>query len=137
MESEALTAEKLGRRFIDGFNRRDAEALVALVHPELEFLPTILVGQRVVYRGRDGLRRWVEDLISSGASHTVRVREVREIGPDRFVVLTEVLIEGEVTSPSAMLASTRDGLIVTARAYLSDEETLIRVGVLPPRPAGA
>lgn len=133
MESEALSAEELGRRFIDGFNRRDADALVALVHPELEFLPTVLVGARAVYRGRDGLRRWVEDLIASGASHTVRVREVREIGPDRFVVLTEVLIGGEVTSPSAMLATTRDGLIVTAKAYLSDEQTLIRVGVLPPR----
>lgn len=133
MESEALPAAELGRRFIEGFNRRDADALVALVHPQLEFLPTVLVGQRGVYRGRDGLRRWVEELIASGAVHQVRVRDVRELGPDRFAVLTEVLIEGEVTSPSAMVATTRDGLIVRAKAYLSDEQTLIRVGVLPPR----
>jgi len=133
VESEALSAEELGRRFIEGFNRRDADALVALVHPELEFLPTVLVGQRAVYHGHDGLRRWVADLVASDAAHKVRVREVREIAPDRYVVLTEVLIGGEVTSPSAMLATTRDGLIVTAKAYLSDEQTLIRVGVLPPR----
>lgn len=133
MESEALSADELGRRFIEGFNRRDADALVALVHPELEFLPTVLVGARAVYRGHEGLRRWVADLVASDAAHKVRVRKVREIAPDRFVVLTEVLIEDEVTAPSAMLATTRDGLIVTAKAYLSDEQTLIRVGVLPPR----
>jgi len=97
VESEALSAEELGRRFIEGFNRRDADALVALVHPELEFLPTVLVGQRAVYHGHDGLRRWVADLVASDAAHKVRVREVRELGPDRFVVLTEVLIGGEVT----------------------------------------
>jgi hypothetical protein len=32
-----------------------------------------------------------------------------------------------------MIAALRDGLIVHAKAYLSDEQTLIRVGVLPPR----
>ncbi len=130
---EGLSAEQLGHRFIDAFNRRDADAFVALTHPDVEFLPTVLVGQRAVYRGREGLRRWVADLVASGAMHQVRVRAVRRLGPERFVVLTEVLIEDELTSPSAMVAALRDGLIVHAKAYLSDEQTLIRVGVLPPR----
>jgi hypothetical protein len=43
-----------------------------------------------------------------------------------------VLLEGELLSPSAMIAKLEDGLIVNAKAYLSDESTLIRVGVLPP-----
>jgi len=132
MADEELPVEELARRFIDGFNRRDAEALVALSHPRIEFLPTILVGQRAVYHGHEGLRRWVQDLNASGAAHEVRVRTVRTIAPDRFAVLTEVLLDGELLSPSAMIASLEDGLIVRAKAYLSDERTLIRVGVLPP-----
>src|SRR5215207_3387831 len=121
MAGEELPVEELARRFIDGFNRRDAEALVALSHPRIEFLPTILVGQRAVYHGHEGLRRWVEDLNASGAAHEVRVRNVRVLAPDRFAVLTEVLLDGELLSPSAMLASLEDGLIVRAKAYLSDE----------------
>ncbi|HEV7774090.1 MAG TPA: nuclear transport factor 2 family protein [Conexibacter sp.] len=132
MGAEELPVEELARRFIDGFNRRDAEALVALSHPRIEFLPTILVGQRAVYHGHEGLRRWVDDLRASGAAHEVRVRTVRVLAPDGFAVLTEVLIDGELLSPSAMIAKLEDGLIVRAKAYLSDERTLIRVGVLPP-----
>jgi ketosteroid isomerase-like protein len=126
-----MGAEELARRFIDAFNRRDADALVALSHPRIEFLPTILVGQRAVYHGHDGLRRWVDDLRASRAAHEVRVHTVRVLPPDGFAVLTEVLIDGELLSPSAMVASLEDGLIVRAKAYLSDERTLIRVGVLP------
>jgi hypothetical protein len=132
MGAEELPVEELARRFIDGFNRRDADALVALSHPRIEFLPTILVGQRAVYHGHEGLRRWVEDLNASGAAHEVRVRKVRVLAPDRFAVLTEVLLDDELLSPSAMVASLEDGLIVRAKAYLSDERTLVRVGVLPP-----
>ncbi|HEX7291960.1 MAG TPA: nuclear transport factor 2 family protein [Conexibacter sp.] len=132
MGDQGLSAEELGRRFIDGFNRRDADALVALCHPELEFVPTMLVGQRSVYHGHAGLRRWVEDLIASGAAHKVRVRGVRVLDGESFAVLTEVVLDDEVVSPSAMIARTRDGLIAHVKAYLSDERTLVRVGVLPP-----
>lgn len=100
----------------------------------MEFLPALIVGARAVYRGHEDLRRWVEDLLSSGQANDLRarVRSVRPLGPDRFVVLTEVVIGDEVVSPSAMVATVRDSLIVHAKAYLSDETTLVRVGVLPP-----
>lgn len=60
------------------------------------------------------------------------MRAVRPLGPDRFVVLTDVMLGDEAISPSAMVATLSDGLIVHAKAYLSDEATLVRVGVLPP-----
>ena len=132
MADQGSSAEELGRRFVDGFNRRDADALVALCHPELEFLPTVLVGEGAVYHGHEGLRRWVEQLIASGATHEARVRKVRVLDDERFAVLTEVCVDGDVVSPSAMVARLKDGLIVHVKAYLSDEQTLIGVGVLPP-----
>jgi SnoaL-like domain len=132
---QGRSAQELSRRFIDGFNRRDAEALIALCHPDIEFCPTILVGGRAIYVGHDGLRRWVGELIASGGTHEARIRAVRELGVNRLVVLTEVMLEDEVVSPSAMVVGLRDGLIIHVQAYLSDEQTLVRVGVLPPQDA--
>jgi len=95
-------------------------------------LPTVLVGQKSVYHGHDGLRRWVDTLIESGAAHEVRVRKIRVLDDEHFSALTEVCLEGEMVTPSAMVVRVKDGLIVHVKAYLSDEQTLIRVGVLPP-----
>lgn len=38
--------------FVDAFNRRDADAFVALMDPEVAFHPTVLVGDRGVYGGQ-------------------------------------------------------------------------------------
>jgi rubredoxin len=136
--SAADSLEALGHRFIDGFNRRDAEALVALADPAIEFHPTSLVGEGRIYRGHDGLRRWVGDLDRSAIKHQVRVREVRALDAARFLVLSEVLVDDEVLSSSAMLARlTEDGGIIEARAYLTDEQMLKKVGLVPEDLAGA
>jgi hypothetical protein len=132
MGEERLSAEELGRGFIDAANRRDVDALVALCHPELELLPTMIISQRAVYRGHDGLRRWVADLLDAEVAYEARVLRVREFGGDRFAVLAEVCLEDEVITQSALIARVQDDLIVRAKGYLSDEQTLIRVGVLPP-----
>lgn len=129
--------EAIGHRFIDAFNRRDAEDLVALADPHIEFHPTPLVGARRVYHGHDGLRRWVAELGTSEIKHQVRVREVRPLDESRFVVLSEVLLDGELVSPSATLARLNEtGGIVEARAYLSDEQILTQIGLVRERSAG-
>lgn len=122
----------IGRRFVDAFNRRDVEGLLALSDPAIEFHPTSLVGERRRYNGHDGLRRWVADLDESQLEHEVRVREVRPLEDDGFLLLSEVLLGGELVSPSAMLARLNEaGLIVEARAFLTDVETLRQVGWAP------
>jgi SnoaL-like protein len=122
--------ETIGRAFIDAFNHRDAEALVALCDPTIDFHPTPLVGSHRAYRGHDGVREWVTDLRSSTIDHRVRVRKVLELDGRRFLVLAKVLLDGEVVSPAAMLARVGDdGLIVEAHAYLSDEEILAQMGL--------
>lgn len=132
MSKTEVSIEAVGHRFIDAFNRRDADALIALADPEIEFSPTSLVGTRRTYRGHDDMRRWVTELRESAIEHhQVRVREVRAVGDDRFVVLSEVLLGGETVSPSAMLARvSAAGLIVEAHAYLTDEQMLVQLGLL-------
>jgi hypothetical protein len=125
--------EKIARQFIDAFNRRDVEGLVVLCDPDVEFRPTSLVADHEVYRGHDGLRRWGADLVASGLEHQARVREIRMLDEDGFLAITEVLLDDELVSPSAMLARLGEGGgIVELDAYLTDEETLGQVGLIEP-----
>jgi ketosteroid isomerase-like protein len=127
---EEVQVNGIGRLFVDAFNRRDVEGLVALAHPEIEFRPTMIVGSKRIYKGHEGLRCWVADLIATDAKHYARVREVRMLEDQRLVVLSEVLLDGEVVSPSAMIARLLDGKIVDVQAYLSDETMLMELNLL-------
>ncbi len=130
--------EAIGRRFVEAFNRRDEAGLVELSDPTIEFCPTELVGSRRAYHGHDGLRQWVADLRNSPIKHQVRVREVRALDEHRFLVLSEILLDGELISPSAMLAHIDErGAIVKAHAYLTDEQMLAQLGAIPDEIAGA
>lgn len=121
-------------RFVDAFNRRDPDAFVALMDPEVAFHPTVLVGDRGVYHGHDGVRRWFALLGASTLGHRVRIRGLHVLDDGRFLLLTEVIVGDEVVAPSAMAARlSAAGSIAEAHAYLSDEQMLEYVGfTLPP-----
>src|SRR4051794_24534037 len=76
--------------FINSFNERDTEAWVAAFHPDAEFSPTAMTRTRPVYRGHEGARAFMEDLVASGAQHRSRVRDLRVLGGDEFLLLTEI-----------------------------------------------
>jgi hypothetical protein len=136
MSSAGASMEGIGQKFIDAFNRRDADDLVALADQDIEFHPTTLVGRGKVYHGHDGLRRWVEELGTSQIKHQIRVREVRALDERRLLILSEVLLDGEFVSPSATVARLTDkGRIAEAHAYLTDEHMLMHIGVVPKRSA--
>ena len=124
--------DELARDFVDAFNGRHADRLVALTDPAVVWQPSRLVGTRRTYRGHDEFRRWVAELGASPIKHQARVLEVRMIDHDRFLLLSEVLLDDAPVCPSAMLARvSRDGKIVEARAYLTDEQMLIEAGIMP------
>jgi len=125
-----VQADSIGREFVDAFNRRDADGLVALSHPDIEFRPTMLAGSKRVYKGHEGLRCWVAELVASGAQHHVRVSEIRKLDDRRFLLLSEVLLDGEAVAPSAMVAKLAGGKIIEDHAYLSDEGMLVELDLL-------
>jgi hypothetical protein len=131
MAAANLSFDLIARRFVDAFNQRDADGLVALSDPAIEFHPTSLVGKRQRYDGHDGLRRWVAELETSGIGHQVRAREVRP-HEDGFVLLCEVLLDGSPVTLGAMVARLSDRhAIIEARTLLTDAELLARIGVMP------
>lgn len=120
----------IAQQFIEAFNRRDAEGLVALVDPTFEWHPSVLVGGRRKYRGHQGVRQWVEDLARAPVQHQARVRHVEAIDEDRFLIHSEILVDGELMTASSMVARLGDnGKLTEGRAYLTDEPMLRGTGV--------
>jgi hypothetical protein len=124
----------LARGFVEAFNDRDADALVALAHPRIVFRPTSLVGNRRTYHGHAGLRRWVAELAAIGADFQAHIREIRPLRPSGFLVLSKLRVGDELITDSAMIASVLQDRIIEAHSYLSDESTLVQIGLIPHAP---
>ena len=120
------------RSWVDAFNGRDVEALVRLAHSSVVVYPTPLFRHQDRYGGHDGLRRWIADIVANDTSESVRVTDVRQQRSGEFLVTGEIALHGEPVSPVAGLVVVRDGLVVSARSYLSDEQTMRDVGHIGP-----
>lgn len=131
-EGREDAACEMGRRWIEAFNRRDADALIALAGAEIAFHPTPLAGARRTYRGHEGLRLWLADVAATGLRHTVEATVIRRSSSGELVVSGEILHDGEVVSPFSMRFRLRDARFVEAWAYLSDEALLNLLGRLDP-----
>ena len=51
------TNVEVARSWFEALSREDFDAALALVHPDVEFVPP---GGQAPHRGREGLRRWME-----------------------------------------------------------------------------
>ena len=125
------SAESLGRRFAEAFNRRDADELVAVSHPQIEFYPTGAGGTGRTYHGHEGLRAWVEELNRSELKHEVRILGVQEIDGGRVAVSCELLAGGAVITPSTMIGVIAEGALIEVHGHLTDISTLRHVHGLP------
>jgi ketosteroid isomerase-like protein len=122
----------VARRWIEAFNRRDADALLAVADPEMVFHPTLLAGRRRAYRGHEELRLWLADVAATSLRHTAEATAVRRLPSGEHMVSGNVFQDGEVLSPFSMRIRVSDGMLVEAWAYLSDEALLSSLGRLDP-----
>jgi ketosteroid isomerase-like protein len=70
---------ELAREAVDAFNRRDLDAFLALANDEVETVSR-LVAMEGGYHGRDGARRWWENLLDAYPDLTAEVVQVRDFG---------------------------------------------------------
>lgn len=70
---------ELHHRAFDAFNRRDFDALLALMDADVEAVSR-LVAIEGDYLGHDGIRRWWENLLGVFPDFTIGVVEVRDLG---------------------------------------------------------
>jgi ketosteroid isomerase-like protein len=66
-------------RMYEAFNRRDLDAMLALMHDEIEIEPRLgaLEGG---YRGHEGVRRWWSNLLDCLPDYTAEVEELQDLG---------------------------------------------------------
>jgi ketosteroid isomerase-like protein len=72
-------------RVIDAFNRRDLDASLALLDPDVDFAPrsVALEGGRS-YRGHAGVRTWWESTFTAFSDYVAEIEEARDVGGMTF-----------------------------------------------------
>jgi putative acetyltransferase len=124
------------RRIVEAGSRGDVEALLADLHPEIEWHSAILVpmrGQTTVARGHRGVPRMFQDFWDTFAESAVDLSEVRDLG-DRVVAIGCIRWRGkesgvETESPWSCVADFKDGNAIRVRAYLEPEAALAAAGL--------
>ena len=124
------------QRGFDAYNRRDVEAMLEDLDPEIEWHPAIsapLEGEATVYRGHEGVRMWVRDLDDVFAEIHAEYSEVRDLG-ERIVAIGQIRMRGtgsgaETESPLASVTDFKNGKAIRFRTYLDPRQALQAAGL--------
>ncbi len=121
------------RRIYAAFARRDLAALSELSDPQLEFWPATarVAGRDGPYRGRDGLRDYLDDVARVWEELRIEPDDFREVG-DLVVVTGRVYAWGAgrvVDAPAGWVWRVRDARIVWGRIFDSRRQALVAAGL--------
>jgi ketosteroid isomerase-like protein len=124
------------KRAFDAINRRDAEALVAELDPEVERHPAILMaigGKQTVYRGHEGVREWLRDLYETLSEFRAEYPDIRDLG-DRTVAIGHFHARGTasevaIESPHATVVEFKNGKGIRIRTFLDPKDALDAAGL--------
>jgi ketosteroid isomerase-like protein len=133
MSQENVEAMKRG---LDAYNRRDVEALLEELDPEVEWHPALLVpleGEPTVYRGHEGIREFFRDVDDVLAEIEGEYSEIRDLG-NRVVGIGRLRMRGrgsgaETESPLANVTDFENGKVRRIRTYLDPGEALKAAGL--------
>jgi ketosteroid isomerase-like protein len=127
---------ELLKRAVDAYNRRDIEALLNQLDPEIEWhpaLPGLLGGAPTVYRGHEGITAMMHDLYEVLDEIHFEYDEIHDLG-DRVVAVGQMRTRGKASgavteSPYANVAELRDDKGIRIRGYLDPREALADAGL--------
>lgn len=119
-------------RWVNAFNMRDLAGMLACLDTDVRFHPLKLHGVASTgYQGHEGVERWFADITAQRHDHRIMASEFRTL-PDGVILTIGRLGFAAVSAgtPVCGLHEVANGLIVTAHHYMSDPDTLERLGVL-------
>jgi ketosteroid isomerase-like protein len=122
------------RRAFDAFNRRDLDAFLALIDPEVEFTARFMgMEGDPYYRGHEGVREWWRTLLAIFPDFSMEVLEVRDLG-DSGIAALRVRghgLDSGVPFEETMWAAGewRDGKVTRWRNFGSESEALEAAGL--------
>jgi ketosteroid isomerase-like protein len=88
-ESHRTTLE----RFYTAFNARDLPAMLAEMHPDIEFESRFARAGATTYRGPEGVRGWVADLADAWEQIVVELGDSYE--PDEDLTIALITLRGK------------------------------------------
>jgi ketosteroid isomerase-like protein len=123
---------ELAHRSVDAFNRRDLDALLALMDDDVRGAPP-LASLEGDYHGHAGIRRWWESLFENLPDFTIEVVEVRDHGDLTIGVARNrargVVSETPVEQRLWLVAEWRDSKVVWWQTFRSEAEALEAAGL--------
>lgn len=117
--------------WVECWNRRCAEGLIRLAHPDVVVLPLHLSGLDRRYDGRDGIRSRAADLAEHAPDLSIDLAEVGETEDARLIASGAVT--GGDGSPAVSFSGLYEverGLVATASHFFSSPSPLEHVGIV-------
>jgi ketosteroid isomerase-like protein len=116
------------REGIAALNRGDVEGLAATLDPDVELIPLKAVLDGTVYRGHEGMRRWLQDMDEDWTRFEIQLQETRELGADRVLVEATMRLRGQsgvaLDSTAAWLCDMRAGKVARLRFFTDADAAL-------------
>ncbi len=129
-----MEGAELIKRWLEAFNSRDAEAMIALQHSDIEFVPSTAVMEGRVYRSPEETREFLRSLELDWELFETHPERFYELG-DRALALGTFHARGRgsgVEIPSQRVGwviTVRDGLVYRWRTYTDAAEALEAIGM--------
>jgi len=125
---------EIARRHHEAFNKRDIDSFLGALENDAEWIPIMASLEGRVYRGHEGVRRWIEELDRHWETFEVRDEEVHDLG-DRVLILGRWHARGRASGvvlenqPASWLYEINDGKVVKMRTYTDRAEALEAAGL--------
>ena len=114
------------------FNRRDLDAMLALMHDEVE-IESRLVAMEGAYHGHEGVRRWWNNLLDGLPDYQGEIEELRDLGD---ITLVRVRGRAHGAASNSPVVETfwqpirwRDGMCIWWRNCATEAEALEAIGL--------
>ena len=124
------------KRAVEAYNHGDVEGFVDQFDPAVEWHPLnqlMFGGEAEVYRGHEGVRRFMNEVAEAFAGVQIEVLDIRDLG-ERIVMTGQLRALGRASgarteSPIGWLLEFSNAGIVRMRDFLDPDQALRAAGV--------
>jgi ketosteroid isomerase-like protein len=126
-----VSRETIVIRWVDAFNARDIDGILAVLARQVDFHPLRLKGIAASYRGHDGVREWFGRLTRLRHDHRIVLHGTRDLGGGRVFASGALSLVGQPeVGPFCALHRLERGVIVAVHQYHSDSATAESLGLI-------
>jgi ketosteroid isomerase-like protein len=129
LETQGRGKADIVRRTFERWNRGDRELREDDIDPEAEVVSQLA---NQVFRGYDGIRRWIADVLDSFDEWGMEISDCRETGSDGLLVIGRAHLRGresgvDLDVPCAWLFDFRDGRMSRMEIFLNRVDEALAV----------